>query len=229
MVIGGFQKFSLIDYPGKTCAIIFCRGCNFRCGYCHNPELVIPERFSPAIPLSSIVDFLHTRIGKLDAVTITGGEPTLQADLIDMIKMVKGMGFLVKLDSNGSKPEFLKAIIDLGLVDYLAMDVKAALEDYEEIAGRQVPAGLIRQSIDLIMKSKTEYEFRTTVVKPKISQDDLRKIVMMIQGAEKYFLQRFIPSTLVNDGLKDGSTYSDQELVELAQEFEQYVGYCGVR
>jgi len=148
MIIGGFQKFSLIDYPGKICAIIFTRGCNFRCRYCHNPELVIPEKYAPEISLSEIYDFLENRRGKLDAVSITGGEPTLQPDLIKTMKKIKDMGFLIKLDSNGSHPEVLEEVVNKKLADYLAMDVKAPLKDYAKIVGRYIPPEKLKRSIN---------------------------------------------------------------------------------
>lgn len=229
MIIGGFQKFSLIEYPGKTSAIIFTRGCNFRCPYCHNPELVLPEKYAPEIPLEVIFDFLKTRRGKLDAVCLTGGEPTQHADLITVIKRIKDMSFLVKLESNGSRPEVLKAIIDQKLIDYLAMDLKAPLEEYERVAGCQISGASIRQSIHLIMDSGVDYEFRTTVIKSLTSKEDLRKIVTSITGAKKYYLQKFTPSKLVNDRCNSEDNYSDEELFQLAQEFMQYVEFCGVR
>ena len=229
MIIGGIQKFSLIDYPGKTCAIIFTRGCNFRCRYCHNPELVIPEKYAPEIPLSQIYDFLESRRGKLDAVSITGGEPTQHSDLIEVMKKIKNMGFLVKLDSNGSRPEMLEKIISKKLVNYLAMDIKAPLEDYSKIMGWPVEVEKLKKSIELIINSGTDYEFRTTIVKSLTSKDDLRKIAKTIQGAKKYFLQKFIPTKMNDPRLKDESSYSDKELQELALELMVYVEYCDVR
>lgn len=229
MIVGGFQKFSLIDYPGKTCAIIFTRGCNFCCRYCHNPELVIPEQFVSEIPLATIFDFLESRRGKLDAVNITGGEPTQHGDLVEIIKKIKRMGFLVKLDSNGSKPEVLKDIIDKKLVDYLAMDIKAPLKDYTKIVGWQVPVEKLQQSISLIMDSGVEYEFRTTIVKSFTSKDNLREIAKTIKGAKKYFLQKFLPARLVDNTCNNEVSYSDEELRELAQELMSYVVFCGIR
>jgi len=229
MIIGGFQKFSLIDYPGKTCAIIFTRGCNFRCHYCHNPELVVPKQYAPEIPVKSIFESLEARRGKLDAVSITGGEPTQHTDLIEFIKKIKDMGFLIKLDSNGSRPEFLESIIKRKLVNYLAMDVKAPLEDYAKIMDWQVPVEKLQDSIRLIMDSGIDYEFRTTIVKSLTSKEDLRKIVQTIKGAKRYFLQRFLPSKLVDDRFNKEDSYSIEELEELVKEFKQDVKFCGVR
>ncbi|HEC86320.1 MAG TPA: anaerobic ribonucleoside-triphosphate reductase activating protein, partial [Thermoplasmatales archaeon] len=138
MIIGGFQRFSLIDYPGKICAIIFTQGCNFRCPYCHNPELVNPKLFQEPIDENDIFRFLEMRKGKLDAVEITGGEPTLQPDLIEFMRKIKAMGFLIKLDTNGTNPEVVEKIIKNKLVDYIAMDVKAPLEKYEKVVRAKV-------------------------------------------------------------------------------------------
>ncbi len=229
MIIGGLQKFSLIDYPGKTSAIIFTIGCNFRCSYCHNPELVIPEKYASKIPLAEIYSFLKIRQNKLDAVSITGGEPTLHPDLPKVIREIKEMGFLVKLDSNGSKPEMLKKLIDKKLIDYLAMDVKAPLENYSKFVGCSVLINKLKTSINLIMKSSIEYEFRTTIVKSLTSKDDLRKIAQTIKGAENYYLQRFIPTKVCDPSLMGEVSYSDEELRELSQELKIFVKNCNVR
>lgn len=229
MIIGGIQKFSLIDYPGKTCAIIFTRGCNFRCRYCHNPELVIPEKYAPEIPLSRIYDFLENRRDKLDAVVITGGEPTQHLDIIEVIKKIKNMGFLVKLDSNGSHPEILEKIINKKLVDYLAMDIKAPLKDYSKIMGWPVEVEKLKKSIELIINSGIDYEFRTTIAKSLTSKDDLLNIAKTIRGAKKYFLQKFIPTKMNDPYLKNRSSYSNKELRELAIELMIYVEYCDIR
>ncbi|HEC30543.1 MAG TPA: anaerobic ribonucleoside-triphosphate reductase activating protein [Candidatus Yonathbacteria bacterium] len=229
MTIGGLQKFSLIDYPGKTTAIIFTVGCNFRCRYCHNPELVIPEEYKKEIPISEIYNFLESRRGKLDAVCITGGEPTQHSDLPEMINKIKKMGFLVKLDSNGSRPEVLDDFIKKNMVDYIAMDVKAPLEDYLKIMGWWVSPEKLKKSINLIMSSGIEYEFRTTVAKSITSMDDIRKIAQTIEGAENYYLQKFIPTKLIDSSLKKESSYSDEHLNKIAEEMKRYVKNCSVR
>lgn len=229
MIIGGFQKFSLIDYPGKICAIIFTRGCNFRCRYCHNPELVIPEKYAPEIPLSEIYNFLENRRGKLDAVCITGGEPTLQPDLIKTMKKIKDMGFLVKLDTNGSYPEVLEEVINNRLADYLAMDVKAPLKDYAKIVNRYIPVEKLKKSIELIMNSGIKYEFRTTVVKPLVTENDLKEIAQEIRGAENYYLQNFIPTKPLDPSLTKKDSFSYEELEMLAKKLKKYVKNCYVR
>jgi len=229
MIIGGLQKFSLIDYPGKTCAIIFTIGCNFRCKYCHNPELVIPEKYAKEIPIADVYRFLENRRGKLDAVCITGGEPTQHLDLFEVVEKIKEMGFLIKLDSNGSRPEVLENFLKKKAIDYIAMDVKAPLENYSKIVGWQIRGEKIKKSIDLIMNSGIEYEFRTTIEKSLTSKNDLRKIAQTIKGAENYYLQKFIPTKLIEPTLEKEIQYSDYELGELAEELKKYVKNCSVR
>ena len=229
MNVGGFQRFSLIDYPGKICAIVFTQGCNFRCPYCHNPELVDLEKFSKSISEKEIFSFLEKRKGKLDAVSITGGEPTLQKELIEFLKKIKNMGYLVKLDSNGTHPEIIEKIIKEGLVDYLAMDVKAPLEKYNKVTGVDVDISKIKKSIDLIMNSSLDYEFRTTVLKSQLSKDDIREIGKLIKGAKLYVLQKFVPSKILDPKFLDEKTYTDEEFEQLRKEMEKYVDKCDVR
>nr|MBN2277401.1 anaerobic ribonucleoside-triphosphate reductase activating protein [candidate division Zixibacteria bacterium] len=229
MIIGGLQRLSLIDYPGKICAVVFTRGCNFRCRYCHNPELVVPEKFSPAIPLRDVYDFLHRRSGLLQAVCISGGEPAVHPDLLSMLSRIKEMGYLVKLDSNGSQPGILKEAIGRKLLDYVAIDIKAPWRDYGKIVGVRFPAERLTKSIALVMSSEVDYEFRTTVVRCFISPDDIHKIARSIRGARRYILQNFGSTKLLDETLHHEPSYSDEELAEIAGELKQYVEYCGVR
>jgi pyruvate formate lyase activating enzyme len=229
MIIGGLVKFSLNDYPGKTSAVIFTRGCNFRCSYCHNPELVLPEKYAPEISLEEVYKFLESRQGKLDAVCITGGEPTQHLDLSEMLKKIKSMGFLVKLDTNGSRPEALEAIIKAGDTDYIAMDIKAPFEKYKNVSRVPLDILKIKKSVDLILKSGLPHEFRTTVVKTLTSFDDLKKIAESIKGADNYFIQKFVPTKLNDPTLMNEVSYSDEELKTLASEFSSFVKHCGVR
>ena len=229
MLVGGFQKISLIDYPGKVCAIVFTQGCNFRCPYCHNPELVDPKLFQNSIEEKEIFSFLKSRIGKLDAVEITGGEPTLQKDLLTFIKKIKDMGFLVKLDTNGSNPEILEKIIKERLVDYIAMDVKAPLDKYEHIIRAKIDTSKIKRSIELIKNSNVDYEFRTTIVKALLSKEDLIEIGKLIKGAELYILQKFIPSKTLDNSMLKEETYSDEELYGVKEEIKKYVKKCLIR
>ena len=212
MKIGGFQKFSLIDFPGKISAIIFTQGCNFRCPYCHNPELVDPQNFSDEIPEKEIFDFLKKRQGKLDAVCITGGEPTLHLDLPEFLKKIKKMGYLIKLDTNGTNPDMLHQVISEKLADYLAMDIKAPLAKYAVVAGKPVNQYHIVRSIGMIENSGLEYEFRSTLVKHLISPEDVLKMGMMLGPAKRYFLQKFVPGKTLDAELNPLSGFSQESL-----------------
>jgi len=229
MFIGGFQKISLIDYPGKICSIVFTVGCNFRCGYCHNPELVIPKQYPKRIPLDEILSFLLKRKGKIDAITITGGEPTLHPDLANFMRSIKKLGFLIKLDSNGTNPKSLQNIIDNKLINYLAMDIKAPLEKYSNIANVPVDINKIKQSIELVMNSGIPYEFRTTVVKSQLNKNDFLKIGQLIKGSRLYALQKFIPTKANDSRFLKEKTYSDQEFSSLQNIISPFVQQCIVR
>ncbi len=194
MRIGGFQKVSLIDYPGEICSVVFCQGCNFRCPYCHNPELVNPELFAECLPVDSILAFLRNRIGKLDAVTVTGGEPTIQQDLSRFLMCLKELGYLVKIDTNGSLPDVLEHLIDEKLVDYIAMDIKGPLDKYGKTAGVQIIQEKIAESVQLILSSGLNHEFRTTVVDTLLTEEDLISIGELIAKARRYAIQPFVPT-----------------------------------
>jgi pyruvate formate lyase activating enzyme len=211
MRIGGLQKFSLIDYPGRISAIVFTQGCNFRCPYCHNPELVDPVQYGPVLPEEEVISFLEKRRGKLDAVTMTGGEPTLQPDLDRFLQEIKKMGYLIKLDTNGSMPDTLERLIHAGLVDYLAMDVKGPLKKYGQIAGTEVQTRKIRKSIALIANSGIDHEFRTTVVRSQLDNEDLIAIAGLLKNGRLHVLQTFVPvKTLCPEFLAETS-YSPEE------------------
>jgi len=229
MDIGGLQKFSLIDYPGKICAIIFTQGCNFKCPYCHNPELSNPDFYEIKIPVDDIFSFLEKRRGKLDAVTITGGEPTLQADLIDFIKRVKEMNYLIKLDSNGSHPDVLETLITNNLIDYIAMDVKAPWGKYQKITRSAIKPEIIKKSVELITKSNISYEFRTTVVKSQLSTDDLLTIGKNLENSRFYILQKFIPSKTLDPKYLKKTTYSDDDFEKIREKIEKHVDKVVVR
>ncbi len=229
MKIGGLQKFSLIDYPDKICAIVFTQGCDFRCPYCHNPELVKPEFFQEPISEEDFFNFLEKRKGKLEAVTVTGGETCLQGDLPVFLQKIKEMGYLLKLDTNGSFPEMLNEIIDQNLVDYLAIDIKAPLEKYEKIVGVPFATAKIVESIKIALSSKIDCEFRTTVVKSLLAKDDLRKIGMLIKGAHLYVLQKFVPSKLLEPKFLNEGNYSAEEFEEFRQIMLDYVEKCVIR
>lgn len=230
MIIGGFQKFSLIDYPGKICAIVFTQGCNFRCPYCHNPELVeMKHTGDQAIEEDEVLSFLEARRGKLEAVTITGGEPLLHLDIGEFLASVKSLGYAVKLDTNGSFPSRLETILNSGSVDYIAMDVKAPLTKYEQMVRRRINADHLLTSIEMVMSSGVGYEFRTTVVKPLLEEPDFFEIGKLIQGSRLYVLQKFVPSKLLDNRFMDAETFSDDELSAVQNHMDTYVKQCLIR
>lgn len=229
MLITGFQRLSLIDYPDKVCAIVFTQGCNFRCGFCHNPELVI-GRNRERLEERDFFDFLKKRHGKLDAVTITGGEPTLHSDLPEFLKRIRDLDFLVKLDSNGTNPEMLKKIIDKKLVDYLAMDIKAPLEKYEKIICQKIDLKKIKESINLIINSNIDYEFRSTILPTLHNEEDLIQMAELIKGAKNYFLQSFVAAPkLLNPEFKVCKSFSKEQMQNLAKKCGKFVKNCKTR
>ena len=250
MIIGGLQKFSLLDYPNYISAIIFTQGCNFRCHFCYNPMLVWPklesgkfkninssdktgekiEKVYPRFLEDDLFDFLRKRQKKLDAVVITGGEPTIHKDLPDFIKKIRKLGFKVKLDTNGTNPEMLKSLIDKKLIDYIAMDIKGFLEKYAIITGTRPNIDNIKKSIKIIMQSGLPYEFRTTVVSSLVEKKDIKKIGELISGAKKWYLQNFKSDIdLVNDRFKKYKPYSLKEMEEMRKIGEGYVDFCDIR
>lgn len=226
--IGGFQKSSLIDYPEKISAIIFTQGCNFRCPYCHNPELILGTSNS-SMDESTVLKFLASRQGKLDGVVITGGEPTLNKSLPDFINQIKGLGFLIKLDTNGSNPEMLEKLLNENLIDYVAMDIKAPIEKYNTIAGDKIGTENILTSIEILKKSGIEHEYRTTVVKSLLSSADFENIGKMIQGTGKYYLQKFVPTKALNESFLNETTYSDEEFAPIIETLKKYVKLVELR
>lgn len=228
MLIGGFQKTTLLDYPEKIAALVFTQGCNFRCGYCHNPEL-LQAGHCKFISESYIFNFLKTRQGKLDGVVITGGEPTLQDGLYDFIKRIKELNFSVKLDTNGTNPNILERLINDRMLDYIAMDIKAPFEKYENITNTKVNKEAVRKSIKLIMESSINYEFRTTVIKSQLSFKDFEKIGKLIQGAKKYYLQKFVPSKIFDDKLKYEKSYTDEEFMLICGNLMKFVNIVEFR
>lgn len=207
--------------------MIYTIGCNFRCPYCHNPELV--DETADEIEIEEIFKFLEERKPLLDGVVITGGEPTMHDDLLDVMTHIKKLGYLLKLDSNGTRPEILKEAVRRKLVDYIAMDIKAPLESYSQQVARPVNTEAIKESIAFIMNSGVEYEFRTTVVKSLLNEEDIEAIAKSIQGAKKYYLQKFIPTKILNPQLKRKVSYTNEEFQKLQEKINPYVHYCGIR
>ena len=229
MMIKGFQKLSLIEYPEKISAIVFLGNCNFKCHFCYNIELVRDYDKLPDIPEKEILDFLSTRKGLLDGIAITGGEPTLHKELPEFIKKVKDLGFLVLLETNGSNTEMLKELIDNKLVDYVAMDIKAPLEKYDEITGVKVNKENIQESINIIRKSGLDYEFRTTVIPKHFKEDDALAIGKWLKGSKRYVLQQFRPEKTLNDNYKKMESYAPEKLKELADLIRPFFDFVKVR
>jgi pyruvate formate lyase activating enzyme len=229
MEFGGFEKFTLIDFPGKTACMVYTIGCPFRCPYCHNPELV-DETCTMRIDENVIFKFLEDRVGMIDGIVITGGEPTMHGlKLISFMREVKHRNFLIKLDTNGVNPKFLQEIIDEKLVDYIAMDIKSPLGKYSQTVARPVDIEAIKSSIRLIIESSVPYEFRTTIVRSMISIDDIEAIGKEINGAKNYYLQKFVPTKILNPQFLKKVTYNDEEFVKIQRMMEKYVSFCGIR
>lgn len=232
MLIGGYQKLTLIDYPGKVATTVFTVGCNFRCPFCHNPELIdFPKEEFPTYRKNEklFFDFLEKRKGKLDGVCVTGGEPTVQPDLLGFLGKIKKMGFLVKLDTNGSRPEIVKEVIARKLADFFAMDIKNRAQCYQETSGSEVPDANIRESIRLIRESGIPHEFRTTVVPGLHEESDFEGIVDLIGGAPSYFLQEFRDFRILSPELREKSKGKTLDLDAIAAKLKPHFGHVGVR
>ena len=226
MKISGLQKLTLLDYPGKMACTVFTYGCNFRCGFCHN-ALLVTEENSDSISEEEFFSFLRKRQGILEGVCISGGEPTLQRDLAEFIEKVKTLGYSVKLDTNGSRPDILKSLIDKRLIDYVAMDIKNSAEKYRITCGCEVDISAITESISIIIESGISHEFRTTTVKEYHSAEDILSIAEWLKGDSKYFLQHFEDSgNLIGENL---SPLSKEEMLSLADSIRNKLPNVAVR
>ena len=218
MLIKGLQKLTLLDYPGKMACTVFTAGCNFRCPFCHNASLVTnidEERISE----EEFFSFLQKRQGIIEGVCVTGGEPTLQPDLKEFLKKIKDLGYSIKLDTNGYRPEVIKDVVNSGLVDYVAMDIKNSQAKYALTCGLDnLDIAKINESVQFLMSGAVDYEFRTTVVKELHTEDDIQDIVSWIKGAKKYFLQGFIDSgDLICTGYSGYDKTELQKLLNIAK------------
>ena len=234
MDIGGFQKNSLIDFPETLACIIFTQGCNFICPYCHNPDLVAgpQKRAGNLYDESTIFKFLEKRKGFIEGVVITGGEPTLQNDLILFCQKIKNLGYKLKIDSNGTRPQVLANLIKNKLVDFISMDIKTSLENYHLVLPQTFDTLKIVESIRLLMDKAPAYEFRTTCSRPFVSKKIMDDIGQMIAGASKYILQKCSRDVNVLDPdfvTTDINFFSDKEMLELQKTIEKYVVKSVVR
>lgn len=192
-MIGGLQKVTLLDYPGKVACTVFLKGCNLRCPYCHNPEFVIPKEHTEHISEEELFSFLLLRKGKLDGVCITGGEPTLYRRLPELIRRIRDIGYLIKLDTNGTNPDMLKHLLRKKMLDYVAMDIKNCPSRYAETCGADV-IKQVRESSELLLHDGVDYEFRTTVCHPLHSAREFTEIGKWLKGAKRFYIQPFVDS-----------------------------------
>jgi len=230
MKISGIQKLTLLDYPGTVACTMFTSGCNFRCPFCHNALLVLPDRIEEAyLTEDEVLSFLKKRFGVLDGVAITGGEPLLHADMPELLQKIRAIGYKIKLDTNGSNPKLLREIIEAGLVDRVAMDIKNAPYAYSETIGiPNYDISKVEESKNLLLGGTTEYEFRTTVVKGIHTRESLVDAARWIEGAREYYLQQFKDSgdLILPEGL---GAYDKEEMNALAEAVRQYVPAVKVR
>ena len=226
MKIAGMQKLTLLDYPNKVACTIFTSNCNFRCPFCHNASIVSDS--TSTISDSDVFRFLEKRVGLIDAVCISGGEPTLQIDLKGFIKGVKELGYLVKLDTNGSNPHILIDLIELKLVDYVAMDIKNCIPKYAMTCGVQnLDIDKIKKSINYLLNSDIDYEFRTTILKDYHTESDMIRISEMLKGCKNYYLQKFLKSDSIIDNRCEELT--DEEILHYLEIVRKNIPQAGLR
>lgn len=228
MKLCGLQKLTLLDYPGKVACTIFTGGCNFRCPFCHNADLVLPGRAPEEITMDKLLSFLKKRTSVLDGVCVSGGEPLIQPNLRPFLEEVKALGYSVKLDTNGSFPERLCELAEAGLIDYAAMDIKNSPERYAETIGVSgFDLAPVKESVSFLLRGSIAYEFRTTVVKEFHTEKDFLQIGEWIRGASRYYLQAFLDSgNLLEDGL---SGYEKADLERFAALLKPFVPHTEIR
>lgn len=227
MILSGVQKLTLLDFPGKVACTIFTGGCNFRCPFCHNASLVL-EPTANTLQEDEVLSFLKKRVGILDGVVITGGEPLLHKDISSFLEKIKVLGYAVKLDTNGTNPVLLQDLAEKKLIDYVAMDIKNDKVNYDLATGCDTAMDTIEASISFLLKDTVDYEFRTTIVKGIHTEENLIAIAKWINPAKRYYMQQFKDSgnLLAKDGL---SAYTDKEMLALADLIRPYLPSVQVR
>lgn len=232
VVIKGIQKTTFVDYPGKIAATVFTWGCNFRCVFCHNSALVDAKKGQdlPIIPEAEIIEYLKGRTHQLEGICVSGGEPTIHPDLPDFIRKLKALGYTIKLDTNGTNPDMLQALITEGLLEYIAMDIKGPIGLYPQIVNMEVNEENILRSIEIIKNSGVRHEFRTTVMPDFHQEKDIDSVGCMLRGAQHYSLQQFRASEgVLNASYQEAQSYTGEELTEMAKKFEPFVKKVTVR
>lgn len=230
MILKGLQKTSLIDYPEKICSTVFVGGCNFRCWFCYNKNLVLNPDNVETIPEKEFFEHLNSKKGLIDAVCVSGGEPTTHSDLPGFIEKIKKLGFIVKLDTNGSNPEMLALLFQKKLLDYVAMDIKSDEKNYEKVVGVKIDVGKIKKSAELIRKSGVDHEFRTTVVPNLFDEKVAENIGKWLKGSKRYFLQKFeVKTGVINPELEKKKNFSDEEIEKFKKILENYLGEVKIR
>jgi pyruvate formate lyase activating enzyme len=228
MKIGGIQRFSSIDFPGNLAAVVFTVGCNLRCPFCHNPELVTGE--ANVLSEEYVLQFLSTRVRQLEGVVISGGEPTLQSDLSDFIEKIRALGFHIKLDTNGTRPDVLEYLIARKMLDFVAMDIKHVWARYAYAVGlRSIAIEKIQQSVALLMASDVDYEFRTTVIRDFHDPQDIVALSEQIRGARRYAVQEFIPEKTLSKDFAQKLPFERKSLETLAPEISKNVERFEIR
>lgn len=229
MKIGGLQKTSLIDFPDKVAAVVFLQGCNMRCPFCHNPELVLGKCFNTPMDEAEFFTFLEKRKLQLDGIVISGGEPTVHKDLPDFIRHIRELGYAIKLDTNGSNPSMLADMLREGLIDYVAMDLKGDPEHYGDYCGATISGTSICESIRLIMECGRPYEFRTTAVPGQHTLEKLKELALLVKGADRYAIQAFRPDICLNPDYEQLPRYDLAEVRDNRAWFEKQVRAFEIR
>lgn len=233
MKLSAIQRFTMLDYPDKLACIAFTPGCNMRCGFCHNPEFVLPEKIrelqADFIEEQTFFNFLEKRRGLLEGVVVSGGEPTIWRDLPEFLRRIKEKGFLTKLDTNGNHPAMLRALLDEKLLDYVAMDVKTSLAEYSKLVGGTVKSENIEESIRILKGSSISYELRTTLIKEVHTEAVLKEMEELVRGAERYYFQVFRPGHTLSPTFSTYHPFSSGEMEKLVQRFSMFATEVGLR
>ena len=229
MPIKGFQGTSLLDFPGRVASLIFFSGCNLRCPYCHNPSLVQNSHQYPDIAITEILAMLKQRCGFIDGVVISGGEPTLSPQLVEIVQQIKQLGLQVKLDTNGLRPDVLKTLMAQDLLDFVGMDIKTSLSNYSKLHDGDVDIAALQRSVTLLMDATIEVEFRTTCVPGIVTEDDIHQMGKLLQGAKLWVLQQFVAEPAMTEDLRRCEPYSITTLEQFADISSGYVQSVMVR